>query len=113
MEGTVNWFNIKKGYGFVKGEDEQDYFIHYTAVPQGVFLKEGDRVSFEPAQTEKGKQAKDVVLLQKGSEVEGGDSAEESAEEPAEETTEEPAEEEATEEPAEEASTEESTEEAA
>ena len=64
MEGTVNWFNIKKGYGFVKGDDGQDYFIHYTAVPKGVFLREGDKISFESAQTEKGKQAKDIRLLE-------------------------------------------------
>tara|TARA_Y100000310_G_C20637994_1_gene792285 strand:+ start:76 stop:417 length:342 start_codon:yes stop_codon:yes gene_type:complete len=113
MEGTVKWFNSRKGYGFIVGEDGQEVFVHHTALKEGSFLRDGDKVSFEVAETEKGKQAKDVVLLQKGSEVEGGDSAEESAEEPAEETTEEPAEEEATEEPAEEASTEESTEEAA
>lgn len=64
MKGTVNWFNIKKGYGFVKGEDGEDYFIHYTAVPQGVFLKEGDSIKFEPSKTEKGKQAQDIKLLE-------------------------------------------------
>tara|TARA_Y100000034_G_scaffold136068_2_gene210597 strand:- start:1185 stop:1505 length:321 start_codon:yes stop_codon:yes gene_type:complete len=96
MEGTVNWFNIKKGYGFVKGEDEQDYFIHYTAVPQGVFLKEGDRVSFEPAQTEKGKQAKDVKLLEGGQEQEAPQ--EETQEKSQEVSEEEPQEEQNTEE---------------
>lgn len=69
MEGIVNWFNIKKGYGFVKGEDGQDYFVHYTSVPKGIFLREGDKISFESANTEKGKQAKNVKLLEKGSQV--------------------------------------------
>ena len=68
MEGTVKWFNTKKGYGFIAGDDGEEYFIHFTAVPRGTFLRENDRVSFEPAESERGKQAKDVKLLQKGSE---------------------------------------------
>ena len=62
MEGTVKWFNRKKGFGFIKGEDEQDYFVHYTSLPSGVFLNENDRVTFEPAQSEKGNQAQNVML---------------------------------------------------
>ena len=83
MEGTVKWFNTKKGYGFVKGEDDQEYFVHHSALGQGVFLRDNDRVSFDPAEGEKGKQAQNVQLLQKGSEVsqEGG-APEESKETP-------------------------------
>lgn len=62
MEGTVKWFNRKKGFGFIKGEDEQDYFVHYTSLPNGVFLNENDRVTFEPAQSERGNQAQNVKL---------------------------------------------------
>ena len=62
MEGTVKWFNRKKGFGFIKGEDEQDYFVHYTSLPKGVFLNENDRVTFEPAQSERGNQAQNVML---------------------------------------------------
>ena len=109
MEGTVKWFNRKKGYGFIEGEDGKSYFAHYTALDQGTFIRENDRVSFEPVQTDKGEQAQKVVLLQKGSEIaaEGGEEApaeevsEELAEEdsveeeqPVEETAEEPVEEE-------------------
>ena len=68
MEGTVKWFNSKKGYGFIAGDDGEEYFVHFTAVPRGTFLRENDRVSFEPGESERGKQAKNVKLLQKGSE---------------------------------------------
>lgn len=68
MEGTVKWYNIRKGYGFVKGEDGEDYFIHHTALDKRVFLRENDQVSFDPEETEKGKQAMNLELLKKGSE---------------------------------------------
>ena len=63
MEGTVKWFNQRKGYGFIQGEDGEDYFVHYTSLPKETFLRENDKVSFEPAQTDRGKQAKDVKVL--------------------------------------------------
>ena len=66
MEGSVKWFNSRKGFGFIKGDDDEDYFVHYTALDKGVFLRENDRVEFLAAQTEKGKQAQKVVLLKKG-----------------------------------------------
>ena len=40
MKGTIKWYNFKKGYGFIKGEDDQDYFVHYTQVPKDARLKE-------------------------------------------------------------------------
>ena len=74
MEGTVKWYNLKKGYGFIKGDDEQDYFAHFSAL-DGAMLRENDRVSFETVDTERGKQAQKVELLQKGSEIKGDKSS--------------------------------------
>lgn len=68
MEGTVKWFNKNKGFGFIAGEDGKEYFVHFTAIPKGVFIRENDLVSFEPTQTDKGMQAQKITLIQKGSE---------------------------------------------
>lgn len=78
MEGIVKWYNRKKGYGFVTGDDDGEYFVHYSNIPQGTFIREGDKISFEAAETDKGKQAKDIKLLQKGSEMRRSDSDEDS-----------------------------------
>ncbi len=71
MEGTVKWFNRAKGYGFIIGSDGKEYFVHHSALAQGTFLRDNDRVSFDPAENERGMQATNVTLLQKGSEIAG------------------------------------------
>ena len=74
MEGTVKWYNLKKGYGFIKADDGEDCFVHFSAL-DGAMLRENDRVSFEVVDTERGKQAQKVKLLQKGSEIKGDKSS--------------------------------------
>ncbi len=62
-EGTVKWFDNRKGYGFIEQDDsEEDVFVHYSSVAMEGFktLEEGDRVSFEIAQGEKGLRAMNV-----------------------------------------------------
>lgn len=60
MEGKVKWFNREKGYGFIEGSDGEDYFVHHSAIAKDTFLRENEDVSFDPAQTERGKQAQNV-----------------------------------------------------
>lgn len=69
MEGTVKFFNRKKGFGFINGEDGKDYFVHFTGLAQGTFLRDNDKVSFEPVEGDKGLKAEKVTLLQKASEM--------------------------------------------
>ena len=63
MEGTVKWFNRIKRFGFIEGDDGEEYFFHQSAIIDDKSPNEGDKVSFETTVTNKGKQAKDVKLL--------------------------------------------------
>ena len=65
MEGIVNWFNKEKGYGFIIGKDNSEYFVHNSEVVEGNFLNENDKVIFEPIESDKGKQAMNVSLVKK------------------------------------------------
>jgi cold shock protein len=64
--GTVKWFNDAKGYGFVTPEDGgKDVFVHHSNIAGDGFktLAEGAKVEFEPAQGEKGPEARNVTLV--------------------------------------------------
>lgn len=63
MKGTVQWFNGRKGYGFIQREDGKDVFVHQTALDMGVFLDEGDQVEFEQEESDRGPRAVDVRKL--------------------------------------------------
>ena len=62
-EGVVKWFNANKGYGFIKREEGQDLFVHFSSINMQGYksLTEGDKVSFEVEDTDRGPQAKNVV----------------------------------------------------
>ena len=60
LNGTVKWFNVSKGYGFIKREDkEKDIFVHFSAVKNSglKFLKEGEQLMFEVEDSDKGPSA--------------------------------------------------------
>ena len=60
--GIVKWFNDRKGFGFIEQEDGPDLFVHYSAISGDGFktLKEGDQVSFEIEESDRGPKAKNV-----------------------------------------------------
>jgi CspA family cold shock protein len=60
MNGKVKWFNERKGYGFIEGEDGNDYFVHSDTV-KGGDLYDGDAVTFDPAEGDRGKKAENVT----------------------------------------------------
>lgn len=65
-EGQVKWFNVSKGFGFITKDDGEEIFVHFRSIRGEGHrsLRDGQRVSFVEAQTEKGPQAEDVVALQ-------------------------------------------------
>jgi len=62
-EGTVKWFNSRKGYGFIATSDGHDVFVHYSCITSEGYktLAEGDPVTFDIVQGEKGPRAENVV----------------------------------------------------
>ena len=64
-EGIVKWFSEKKGYGFIEQDDGRDVFVHYSSINSPGFktLADGQRVSFDVEENERGPVAKNVNAM--------------------------------------------------
>ena len=65
VTGKVKWFNAEKGYGFITTDEGKDVFVQYSAIQTEGFktLDDGEAVSFEVVQSERGEQAANVCKL--------------------------------------------------
>ncbi|MCK9525180.1 MAG: cold shock domain-containing protein [Limnochordia bacterium] len=65
MTGKVKWFNAEKGFGFIERDGGDDVFVHFSAIQGDGFksLNEGDEVSFDIVNGDRGPQAANVVRL--------------------------------------------------
>ena len=65
-KGTVKWFDVKKGFGFIQQEDGGEIFVHYSNISGSGFkvLEDGENVEFEVIEGNKGLQAQNVVKVE-------------------------------------------------
>ena len=65
MTGKVKWFNSEKGFGFITAENGKDIFAHFSQIKKDGYksLQEGEAVSFDVTEGQKGPQASNIVSL--------------------------------------------------
>jgi CspA family cold shock protein len=65
VKGTVKWFNQEKGFGFITSEEGNDVFVHFSQINKPGFktLEEGEEVTFEVTEGQKGPQASNVTTV--------------------------------------------------
>jgi|TARA_B100001964_G_scaffold238050_1_gene302742 CspA family cold shock protein len=61
MKGTVKFFNERKGFGFIAGEDGKEYFVHQSGLKEGTALNENDAVTFDVEEGDRGPKAANVA----------------------------------------------------
>jgi CspA family cold shock protein len=66
MKGKVKFFNAGKGFGFITGEDGKDYYVHESALKEGVTINDNDDVVFDAEQGDRGPKAVNVTLDESG-----------------------------------------------
>lgn len=66
FEGKVKWFDPKKGYGFIQRDEGDDVFVHFSSIEGEGFrsLREGQKVTFEIVESDKGPQASNVKSVE-------------------------------------------------
>ena len=64
MNGTVKFYNFKKRFGFITGEDGKDYFVHETGIEDKNSIKDGVNVTYEVIEDEKGAKAVNVKVVE-------------------------------------------------
>ena len=63
--GTVKWFSDQKGYGFISAEEDENVFVHHSAIEGNGFrtLHEGELVEYDVKQSDKGSEASRVIRV--------------------------------------------------
>jgi len=69
MKGKVKFFNAMKGFGFISGEDNNEYFVHRSALGEGLEIDKDDTVNFDTEQTDRGLKAVNVSRVQEEAEA--------------------------------------------
>ena len=68
MKGTVKFFNQGKGFGFIAGDDGNEYFVHMSGIKEGVNLRDNDAVEFDVEEGDRGPKAVNVTTVSADSE---------------------------------------------
>ena len=63
QNGTVKFFNKSKRYGFVKGDDGEDYFFHESGLSEGIYVQDNDKVEFIVIDGDRGKKAVEISII--------------------------------------------------
>ncbi len=64
MQGLVKFYKVENGYGFIKGEDDQDYFMHLSKfAEEDMVIKSGDKVEFDVEDTDRGPHAVNIRIV--------------------------------------------------